>query len=219
MGRTHALSGATAFAAVAPLVSANVPTMVLGASVCIGATLLPDLDHESSTVSRSLGWITGGFSWLMRVVSGGHRRGTHSALGILVLGIGCQMAVSGIGTLPGAIGTGIYLTLCWASVARLVSDTKWDDWLAIPAAAGVVGWYRSGTLPVDLDAIPPAVVVGCLVHVLGDIITKQGCPVLWPLSDTPWKLALFRAGGPFEYRVMTPALFLLTGWFIFVWIN
>ncbi|WP_262925695.1 metal-dependent hydrolase [Kocuria atrinae] len=58
--------------------------VVTGALICAGAALLPDIDHPSGTVARSLPPFSG---WLARIVSrlsGGHRRGTHSVIGLLV---------------------------------------------------------------------------------------------------------------------------------------
>jgi membrane-bound metal-dependent hydrolase YbcI (DUF457 family) len=47
-------------------------------------------------------------------------------------------------------------------------------------------------------------VIGILVHVLGDMITKKGVPVLWPLSTTSYRLARLKAGGWTERWILTP---------------
>ena len=46
--------------------------------------MLPDIDHPDSTISRSFGFLTEWFAWLVDKLSGGHRHGTHSLLGIMV---------------------------------------------------------------------------------------------------------------------------------------
>jgi hypothetical protein len=62
MGRSHALSGAAAFVAAAPLLDwvTNIGPLELaaGAVVTAGASMLPDLDHPSSTIARTFGWPT-----------------------------------------------------------------------------------------------------------------------------------------------------------------
>lgn len=55
---------------------------------------------------------------------------------------------------------------------------------------------------------------GCLVHTLGDAITKQGSPLLWPIpirGKTWYEITLpsflrIRAGGTFEHAVLLPFL-------------
>ncbi|SDZ29292.1 LexA-binding, inner membrane-associated putative hydrolase [Asanoa ishikariensis] len=63
MGKSHALSGAVGWlGGCAGLVAAGHPvaplSIVAGAAVASGFALLPDIDHPSSTVSRTLGPIT-----------------------------------------------------------------------------------------------------------------------------------------------------------------
>lgn len=62
MGPTHAASGAAAWLLTAPTLTAAVTTHTMhptqafvGAAVCAGSALLPDIDLPSSTVSRSFG--------------------------------------------------------------------------------------------------------------------------------------------------------------------
>jgi hypothetical protein len=61
------------------------------------------------------------------------------------------------------------------------------------------------------------VVLGALVHCLGDALTISGCPILWPIPigrkrwyplGTP-KPMRFRAGSWVEIKVLTPVFFLL----------
>ena len=44
-----------------------------------------------------------------------------------------------------------------------------------------------------------------LVHVLGDMITRKGCPVLWPVTSRSYRLARLRAGGWTELYILRPA--------------
>lgn len=100
MGPSHAACGAAAWVALTAdyqlhLQDLTVPIgwgvldvgdtgVLTGALVTAGAALLPDLDHPDGTVARSLRPLS---TWLARGIcrlSGGHRRGTHSVLGVAV---------------------------------------------------------------------------------------------------------------------------------------
>lgn len=50
-----------------------------------------------------------------------------------------------------------------------------------------------------------AVILGCAVHVLGDMLTVSGVPVFWPVGRD-YRIGWMRAGGQFETFVMTPLL-------------
>src|SRR3984957_3885242 len=84
LGRDHALSGAVVFAALAPSLHVTVAHLAAGVVLTAGAGVLPDIDHPDSTISRSFGFLTEWFAWLVDRVSGGHRHGTHSLVGIAV---------------------------------------------------------------------------------------------------------------------------------------
>lgn len=100
MGPSHAACGAAAWVALTAdytvnLVDLSIPIgfgvlsvgnagVVTGALICAGAALLPDLDHPGGTVARSLPPLSGWLSRIVVKVAGGHRRATHSLLGLAV---------------------------------------------------------------------------------------------------------------------------------------
>ncbi|WP_424563184.1 metal-dependent hydrolase, partial [Trebonia sp.] len=55
---------------------------------------MPDIDHPDSTISREFGFLTQAFAWLVDRLSGGHRHGTHSFVGIAVFSAGALAAGS-----------------------------------------------------------------------------------------------------------------------------
>ena len=63
------------------------------------------------------------------------------------------------------------------------------------------------------------VVLGALVHDIGDALTVSGCPVLWPIPVGrkrwypigPPKVMRFRAGSWVELKVLMPVFMLLGG--------
>src|SRR5260370_41948110 len=82
LGRDHALSGALAFTAVAPLLHVTGVHLATGIALSAGAGVLPDLDEPGSTIARTFGFLTGAFAWIVHKISGGHRKGTHSLIGV-----------------------------------------------------------------------------------------------------------------------------------------
>lgn len=90
MGVTHATQGALAFAVAVPLlapigVHLDAGQVILGTLLTAGAAVLPDIDHPGSGISRTFGPITRPFAWWIEKVSGGHRNGTHSFLGVAIV--------------------------------------------------------------------------------------------------------------------------------------
>jgi membrane-bound metal-dependent hydrolase YbcI (DUF457 family) len=82
LGRTHVLSAAVVFLAAAPLLHTTPAGTVGGTAVAAAAGLLPDLDHPNSTIAHTLGPITGVLARVVARLSGGHRHGTHSLIGV-----------------------------------------------------------------------------------------------------------------------------------------
>lgn len=95
-----------------------------------------------------------------------------------------------------ATGTGVLavlLVLTLASAARVFKIRKFsrlrtevDDLLPIPVTVCLL----VGDL--DLRVVPPAIVLGVIVHIAGDLVTVGGCPLGWP-----WSL---RMRGPRAFR-------------------
>ena len=202
MGRDHALSGAVAFVALAPLAAhVTAPELALGTALTAGAALLPDLDEPGSTISRGAGFLTMGFAHVVRWAARGHRQGTHSLLGAAVFTV---LAVLGVVTAPGRILLLAFLALmisCALRVSRAVRGHL-PDVAGLAVAAGLYFGH------VDLAFAPACVLLGVISHVLGDMATHGGCPLLWPISgrdfhDTPFA---FTTGKFFESAVVTPVL-------------
>lgn len=228
MGRTHAVTGALAFVGAVSWFPQTLPALALGMITCTGAALLPDIDHPNATTTKTYGPVTSAFSWVVRKLSGGHRNGTHSVLGIGLLGFSAYQAVlyqdaPGWGGTVAKVWLTILLILTSAGAVRLLKiDGYIDDLLPIPVCAALV-WLS----PVDFAWVPLALVLGAAVHVLGDMLTNGGCPLLWPYAPGKGKkakpkryaLGLFKTGGKVENWLVLPAALIgtvvLIGWRIF----
>jgi membrane-bound metal-dependent hydrolase YbcI (DUF457 family) len=200
MGRSHALSGLVGWIAATTactelarhvdqldwLPTPGLYTIVAGAAISAGTALLPDIDHPTATAAKVLGPLTGRIAklvarlgaWSHRATrtrydghdEDGHRTITHTGLfavlaRLTVAGgvwLGGPFAAAGAlrALLPARVRPLHLLAALGiagvATVAGLTTGSGWM-WLAVPATFGVVA------------------------HLLGDAITVEGCPLLWPI--------------------------------------
>ncbi|RVW00253.1 metal-dependent hydrolase [Rhodococcus xishaensis] len=237
MGATHAMSGAAVGLAVADLLPTDWggPTSTAEtfafAGVCAGAALLPDLDTTQSTVARSYGPISrmlaSGIGALSRGVyrvtkgrkdanrRGSHRTFTHTALFAVGLGAMTSALVVQFGR-PAIIIT-LFVTLGLA-LRGLFGDWARDKgWLVVTVVSAFLSILAWQWFPdkVGSTGLGVAVALGCAVHCLGDMITKEGVPFLAPFvqirGERWWELKLpsllaIRAGGGFERAILGPFL-------------
>ncbi|HZG03867.1 MAG TPA: metal-dependent hydrolase [Streptomyces sp.] len=222
------------------------PVLVAGALICSGAALAPDLDHRSATISRAFGpfskWLCEVIEKLSCAVykatrkpgdprrAGGHRTLTHTWLWAVLMGVGFSAlaAFGGRWAVLGILFVHMVLAvegLLWRA-ARVSSDIL--VWLLGATSAWILAdilnepgngadWLFTGSGQEYLWLGLP-IVLGSLVHNVGDAITVSGCPILWPIPvgnkrwypvSTP-KPMRFRAGSWVELRVLMPA-FTITG--------
>lgn len=201
LGRDHALTGAFAFAALAPEMHVIDARLAVGIVLTAGAGVLPDIDHPDSTIARSFGFLTQGFAWLVEKLSGGHRHGTHSLVGIAVFSAGALAAGNFQLSAPQAGGhavfswhlipAGLYLALLYSSALRALHiGGHHGDLIGIGGAAFTVyGAYDLVRLtPWHVPLLALATALGCAAHIAGDELTHGGCPVLWPVSKHEFHL-------------------------------
>jgi membrane-bound metal-dependent hydrolase YbcI (DUF457 family) len=198
MGRDHALSGAVAFAALAAPLHVREAYLAAGVVLTAGAGVLPDIDHPDSTISRSFGFLTEWFAWLVDRLSGGHRHGTHSLIGIAVFTAASYAA--GLYQLSEPKSVTRHLDFSWhivpaalilallysAALRALHIGGHFGDLIGIAAAVATCFTGADLTqLPVASWHVPllaTATALGCAAHIAGDELTHGGCPLLWPVS-------------------------------------
>lgn len=219
MGRSHALSGLLTGCGLVAVVPAPWPVEALAVAVCGGAALLPDLDHQSSTVARSLGPVTG---WLARGVAAvsiavyhatrcdgdrkdrasGHRTLTHTVPACVVFGV--VTVVTTASAWPAAVTCGLLVALLAGGVR--VAGT------ALAVTGAVTAYWTVGAHPGWSTLYGAAVAVGALSHIAGDACTNSGVPLWWPLviDGQRWHRvttpATFSTGDHLETNVVTPLL-------------
>ncbi|WP_425824885.1 metal-dependent hydrolase [Streptomyces fractus] len=240
MGTTHAAMGAavtTTVAAVAHRVygyDIGAAHLAAAAVTCAGAALLPDLDHPGSTAAHALGPFTGFLArcteWLSKVAykllrgpldppdAGAHRTLTHTLFTAAATGYGTWAAITAWGNAAALVT----LFLCWTLAAYGLAGHrahKAGTWITAIAAALAV-WAVLRWAP---QAVPPplvawSVTAGCVVHLLGDVVTDHGIPAFWPLplrGRRWWHLCLpgplrITTDGPVETKVVVPLCAVLT---------
>lgn len=225
LGHTHALSGLVTGAAVG-LFATHVRIGHIGighltpghlaifVGLTAGAAVLPDIDHPNSSLAHAFGFLTGSFAWLVGKISGGHRHLTHAILGVAGFTVLAWLAVKFRHDIGGKIALALFLALIFAGGLYALSvHGHGADVLAI---AGAIVMVLTGFA---LSLVAIAVCLGCVTHVLGDMLTEEGCPLLYPLSE--WHLRLlprplaFTTGTKPELWVLDPALFAGLGWLIY----
>lgn len=82
MGPAHSLSGAAAWLGVGAAAAAAGhtmpwPVLLVGALICAGAALAPDLDHKAATISRAFGPVSRGLCEIVDKLSYAVYKGTR----------------------------------------------------------------------------------------------------------------------------------------------
>jgi membrane-bound metal-dependent hydrolase YbcI (DUF457 family) len=241
-GPTHAMSGLLAWAGVSVAgVWHGLPlsphTWAVGATLATGAALLPDIDHPQSTIARTFGpaseLLSRGMHELSHAVyrttrtrrdsnrHGGHRGLTHTLVFGVFAGLGTITAVNA--NQQWALPTLLFV-FCGLAVRGLLHEwTPRGDALAVTLLTAVltgVLWHWVTLAPGQAEWCGIAVITGCVAHYLGDAVTEQGCPILWPLPVlgrtwfpvAPPKVMRMRTGGRVELLVVLPGLSVLALW-------
>jgi hypothetical protein len=212
----------------------NAPPLVLLLIVATtgGAALLPDLDHPSATVARSLGPVTRALAWAIDHASigvyeatagprdkrrqNGHRLLTHTVPGALGFGV-IALAIMAVPPVPVGDGTlsvpvGALVPTLLAALLALGAPGIGATFAVGTGTAAVIA-FSQGTAWVPLLAV--AVTVGCLAHVAGDAVTVSGVPLAWPVErdGQRWRMVrtpvTFRVGSATERLAVGPAVMTL----------
>lgn len=220
MGPTHALSAAGVFLAASFPVSHYVHHLgplpaAIGTLVAAGAGLLPDLDHPSATPARAFGPISHTAARIVSHLSGGHRHGTHSLIGTSITAALAIAAYLNIWALTAVIWLcmGLGIRALWRQPKnRPNGRLDYRDVAGlIHAAVAFYVAYRLTHSGLDLSIVPAAVIIGYLVHLIGDSATESGVNWLYPFSRRRFRWASVDTGKAVELYVVVPALYVGIG--------
>lgn len=177
---------------------------VAGAVACAGAALMPDMDHPQGMIAHSLPPVTNVACAGVETVSGGHRHGTHSIIGVAAFTGLAWMAsfiTASVGGRTVAAGAGVFAVFLVAFALKAlhvrlgsrksVLGTFLGPWLVSVGSAGAATYL----LDYQWTWLPAAVGLGALIHLAGDALTTQGVPLLWPWNPAPPRALLNSPGG------------------------
>ncbi|MED7952086.1 metal-dependent hydrolase [Streptomyces sp. BE303] len=217
LGQSHAVSGALIFAATASFLPEALlgkelrpGEILVGTLLCAGAALLPDLDHHDATPANLLGPLSRGLCRLVGKLSGGHRHATHSLLFVALVSGGTWWGVTRLGD-GFTLGVTFFLLALAARALHLHPPghglTAWvtSVGLAGVGTATVAAWFDgiAGWLPYTVG-------LGALTHLLGDCLTRQGAPLLWPYRRRFEVVLIRRTGSRRETRFFVPLMTVAT---------
>ncbi|SDZ12319.1 LexA-binding, inner membrane-associated putative hydrolase [Micromonospora pattaloongensis] len=243
MGPSHALSGAATWLAgswaldyfagyeQSPL------AIAVGTAVCAGGALFPDLDlsgrvtrnQGGATVARTFGVVSLFVAEVIEKISlgvytatrlsrdpvrnNGHRTLTHTIPFTVLVGWGTTALCAHYG--KWAV-IGILFFMIGLALRGLFDEwAKRAGWVIVTLVSLAAAYFTYLNLPGDrgYPMIGLAVGVGCFVHIMGDIVTSNGVPILWPipLKRRMWKMVgipnqlAVKVGGTVETVVLRGA--------------
>lgn len=211
MGPSHALSGAAAWLtgslALAEFANYHQTPVALavGTAMCAGGALLPDLDMSGkvtkneggATIAHTFGVVSLFLAECIEKLSlgiynvtrmrkdpelhNGHRTFTHTLPFNIGVGIGVFELCLHYGK-PAVIGV-LFFTFAMALRGLFQKWSKRAGWVVVTlvAAGAAFGAYTQMAGGRGYPMLGVALGVGGFVHLLGDMITSRGCPVLWPI--------------------------------------
>ncbi|GAP56236.1 hypothetical protein AHiyo6_28010, partial [Arthrobacter sp. Hiyo6] len=190
------------------------PTGILiGGMATAGTALVCDWDHRASTVAHSLPPLSNVIAVGIENASGGHRQGTHSVLGaaffVMLAALAGQIQLhTGWGTL--SLGAGLlcmFMINIAAKALKLFPKSGFiSNWIFALTMAGLVTWFA----PDQWTWLPVSMLTGVAVHIVGDMITTGGVPLLWPIVIKPPKVlrklpvlnGVWRSNGAFSIPLL-----------------
>lgn len=215
LGQTHALSAAGVFLAAAFPVSHYIHhltplTAAVGTLIAAGAGLLPDLDHPQASPARAFGPISQAASRFVHHMSGGHRHATHSRWGLLACAVLAATAYLWVWSLAFVIWAcmGLGVRALWKQPKnRPNGKLDYGDVAGlVHALVAAYVAYRLTHAGLDLSVVPFAVMLGYLVHLLGDAATETGVNWWWP-DRRRYRWASVDTGRSVERWIVVPMLY------------
>lgn len=184
--------------------ASNQPFFLPLIAFVVFGSLLPDVDHSDSQISKSIPIL----SHFLK-----HRGPTHSLIGLLVFAgvcyllLGIHPALSYIFIFFGFVGLSFLLQILENQVKQIKSIT--GKFFSSQQIKLTIGMVRMGFVAFFLMLmlfvwnqrlsieIFWLLNIGYLVHILGDFLTKEGVPWFWPYKQR-FALKLFKTGGLVE---------------------
>jgi membrane-bound metal-dependent hydrolase YbcI (DUF457 family) len=220
MWRSHMVIGASSWLATQALAGPVTGTPLdwrqraCGTVIAAGGALLCDLDTPTSRLAHSLGPVTRLFARAIGRVFGGHRHGTHSLAFCALVGALSALALTQdqvirLGAVTLTVGQLVALAIAYLSSALSVALlTGLRGARAGVLTAGLVALGASAPAPAGL--VSAALTIGCVSHLLADLLTPQGIAPLWPISQQRISLRLITRTGDHRETLVVLTVALVT---------
>jgi len=211
MGPSHALSGAAAWLGGSFLADQFLDyhqhpvQLAVGTAMCAGGALLPDLDMSGAvlrnkggaTVAHTFGVVSLFVAECLEKLSlgiydltrtrhdphlhNGHRTFTHTLPFNVLVGFGVFELCLHFGK-PAVISL-LFVTFAMALRGLFVQWSHRAGFVIVTISAAAAAFWAFERLPGGrgYPVLGIALGVGGIVHLLGDMLTPHGCPVLWPI--------------------------------------
>lgn len=117
------------------------------------------------------------------------------------------------GALPRALAYAFLFALATAAVQLRLAWPLIHTATCVAGAIGLVLLSAQNTITAGV--LPWVVAVGSAAHLVGDMLTREGVPLLWPVSNRRYRVASLSTGGPIERLLVGPGLALcalVMGW-------
>lgn len=197
MGTSHAVSGAAAWIALTASATAfpslglhplPATAVMIGTGIAAGAALLPDADHHNATIAHSVpiaGKVAAG---VIGAVSGGHRKGMHSIMATIGIYFAVALLANVMWQPEGwndavQAGSAVAVAACVAFAIKVLKIVK--SWLPAWIIGFAVGAAIAIWAPTEFSWLPLCITVGFIAHIVGDMLTTQGVPLIWPIMIAP----------------------------------
>jgi membrane-bound metal-dependent hydrolase YbcI (DUF457 family) len=211
MGPSHALSGAAGWLVGAlalqhyAQIHQTPVQLAVGTAVCAGGALLPDMDlsgrvttnQGGATVAHTFGVVSLFLAECIEKLSlgiydltrggrdphrhNGHRTFTHTLPFNVGVGFGAFELCLHFG--KAAVLSVLFFTFAMALRGLFEKWAERAGWVIVTLAAAAATTGAYATLPAGrgYPILGVALGLGGLIHVLGDMLTRHGCPIFWPI--------------------------------------
>jgi membrane-bound metal-dependent hydrolase YbcI (DUF457 family) len=218
MGPSHALSGAAGWLAGSLALQhfahlhQTPAQLAVGTVMCAGGALLPDLDMSGrvtankggATVARTFGVLSLFVAECVEKLSlgiylltkgrrdpdrdNGHRTFTHTLPFNIGVGVGMFQLCLHFGK-PAVLSV-LFVTFAMALRGLFEKWAERAGWLTVTLMAALATFVTYEVLPAGrgYPILGVAIGLGGLIHIIGDMLTRHGCPVLWPIPTGPGRM-------------------------------
>lgn len=160
----------------------------------VGGSLLPDIDHDNTKIGRKRKFVTNVTAKTLTILMYGACI-VSAVLLFLIIKQGMDFGVNPMMLVGGIIGIFFLMFL-----QRTVCNSKTYKWAAkhrglmhtlLPAAAILFVVYSTKAPVIRYTAL--GVVVGYMSHLIADMFTVAGCPILFPLIRANIRIMRFES--------------------------